>query len=69
MDLAVLEQTLADRGEPRYRAGQVWEWAARGAAGFEEMTNLPAALRDELARDVPFSTLSPAAGHARATGP
>jgi 23S rRNA (adenine2503-C2)-methyltransferase len=58
MDLAVLEQTLAARGEPGYRAAQVWEWAARGAAGFDEMTNLPAALREELARDVPFSTLS-----------
>jgi 23S rRNA (adenine2503-C2)-methyltransferase len=58
MDLAVLEDTLAARGEPGYRAGQVWEWAARGAAGFHEMTNLPAALREELARDVPFSTLS-----------
>ena len=58
MDLAVLEQTLAARGEPGYRAAQVWEWAARGADGFDEMTNLPAALREELARDVPFSTLS-----------
>jgi 23S rRNA (adenine2503-C2)-methyltransferase len=58
MDLAVLDQTLAARGEPGYRAAQVWEWAARGAAGFDEMTNLPAALREELARDVPFSTLS-----------
>ncbi|HST25167.1 MAG TPA: 23S rRNA (adenine(2503)-C(2))-methyltransferase RlmN [Gaiellaceae bacterium] len=58
MDLAVLEQTLADRGEPRYRAGQVWEWVARGAGGFEEMTNLPAALRSGLAEEVPFSTLS-----------
>jgi 23S rRNA (adenine2503-C2)-methyltransferase len=58
MDLAVLEQRLAARGEPRYRAGQVWEWAARGARGFHEMTNLPAALRADLTRDVPFSTLS-----------
>ncbi len=58
MDLDVLEQTLADRGEPRYRAGQVWEWTARGAAGFDSMTNLPAALRADLTRDVPFSTLS-----------
>jgi 23S rRNA (adenine2503-C2)-methyltransferase len=58
MDLAVLEQTLADRGEPRYRTRQVWEWAARGAANFDEMTNLPATLRADLARDVPFSTLT-----------
>ena len=49
MDLAVLEETLAARGEPAYRARQVWEWAARGAAGYEEMTNLPAALRAALA--------------------
>src|SRR6516162_7956328 len=59
MDLAVLEETLAARGEPGYRAGQVWEWTARGAASFDEMTNLPAALREQLAQDVPFSTLSP----------
>src|SRR5205085_5002449 len=48
---------LAARGEPPFRAAQVWEWAARGAYGYAEMTNLPAPLRAELARDVPFSTL------------
>ena len=37
------------RGEPAYRARQVWEWLARGAGSYEEMTNLPAALRDALA--------------------
>ena len=58
MDLPLLERALADRGEPAFRAGQVWEWAARGAAGYEEMTNLPKPLRDELAEVVPFSTLS-----------
>ena len=58
MDLALLEQTLADRGEPAYRARQVWEWAARGASGYEDMTNLPAALRAELAAAVPYSTLT-----------
>jgi 23S rRNA (adenine2503-C2)-methyltransferase len=58
MDVALLERTLADRGEPAYRSRQVWEWAARGAAGYQEMTNLPAALRTELERAVPYSTLS-----------
>ena len=53
MDLTLLEQTLADRGEPAFRAGQVWEWAARGVAGYDEMTNLPRALREELAEAVP----------------
>jgi 23S rRNA (adenine2503-C2)-methyltransferase len=58
MDLILLEQTLHDRGEPAFRARQVWEWAARGASGYEEMTNLPRALREELSSAVPFSTLT-----------
>ena len=57
MDLSLLEETLAARGEPPYRADQVWEWAARGAPGYEEMTNVPASLRAALAQDVPFSTI------------
>jgi 23S rRNA (adenine2503-C2)-methyltransferase len=58
VDLTLLEQTLAAGGEPAFRAGQVWEWAARGATGYAEMTNLPSALREELTQAVPFSTLS-----------
>lgn len=57
MDLDLLDRTLAERGEPAFRARQVWEWAARGATGYEAMTNLPAALRAELAERVPFSSL------------
>ncbi|MGH3023840.1 MAG: 23S rRNA (adenine(2503)-C(2))-methyltransferase RlmN [Gaiellaceae bacterium] len=58
MDLALLQETVAARGEPAYRSRQVWEWATRGAGGYEAMTNLPAALREELAGAVPFSTLT-----------
>jgi 23S rRNA (adenine2503-C2)-methyltransferase len=58
MDLQLLEQTLADRGEPAFRARQIWKWAAAGAEGFHEMTDLPAALREELAGELPFSSLS-----------
>ena len=57
MDLERLDQVLSSRGEPGYRAAQVWEWTARGAAGYAEMTNLPAALRHSLAEEVPFSSL------------
>jgi 23S rRNA (adenine2503-C2)-methyltransferase len=57
MDLELLEQTLAARGEPAFRARQVWEWAARGATGYEEMTNLPQSLRVALASELPFSSL------------
>jgi 23S rRNA (adenine2503-C2)-methyltransferase len=57
MDRALLQTTLADLGEPSYRAGQVWEWVARGARSYGEMTNLPAALRERLAEAVPLLTL------------
>ncbi|HEY6835222.1 MAG TPA: 23S rRNA (adenine(2503)-C(2))-methyltransferase RlmN [Gaiellaceae bacterium] len=57
MDLEVLDQALRERGQPGYRAAQVWEWAARGVSGYGEMTNVPLALRDALAAEVPFSTL------------
>jgi len=58
VDLQLLERTLADRGEPAFRARQVWAWAARGAGGYAEMTNVPAVLRDTLAAEVPFSSLT-----------
>ena len=57
MDLQLLDKTLADRGEPHFRAGQVWAWAARGVQGYEQMSNVPSRLRDALAREVPFSSL------------
>jgi len=57
VDLALLSEKLAERGQPAYRARQVWDWAAGGAAGYEAMTNVPAGLRAELAAGVPFSTL------------
>jgi 23S rRNA (adenine2503-C2)-methyltransferase len=58
MDLALLDQTLAANGEPRFRASQIWAWAAKGVQGYEQMTNLPGALRETLARELPFSCLT-----------
>jgi 23S rRNA (adenine2503-C2)-methyltransferase len=58
MDLDLLGETLSEAREPAFRAAQVWQWAARGAAGYDEMTNLPATLRSELAERVPLSTLT-----------
>jgi 23S rRNA (adenine2503-C2)-methyltransferase len=57
VDRALLSKTLAEAGEPAYRATQVWEWVARGARSYGEMTNLPAPLRERLAAAVPLSTL------------
>jgi 23S rRNA (adenine2503-C2)-methyltransferase len=58
VDLLLLDSWLKERGEPAYRASQVWEWAARGVPGYDAMTNLPRALREGLADAVPFSTLT-----------
>jgi len=57
VDLALLDETLAGAGQPAFRARQVWSWTARGATGYEQMTDLPAALRARLAAEVPFSSL------------
>jgi 23S rRNA (adenine2503-C2)-methyltransferase len=58
VDLEQVKGALAARDEPSYRSGQVWQWAARGAPGYEAMTNIPAELRRELESSVPYSTLS-----------
>jgi 23S rRNA (adenine2503-C2)-methyltransferase len=58
VDFELLDRTLAARGEPAFRSGQVWEWVARGAASYEEMTNLPADLRADLQKRVPLSALA-----------
>jgi 23S rRNA (adenine2503-C2)-methyltransferase len=57
MDLELLQGTLDRLGQPAFRAGQIWRWAAQGAHSFHDMTNLPLALRDRLDEEVPFSTL------------
>lgn len=57
MDLALLERTLTDLGEPAYRSRQVWDWLAGGAASYDAMTNVPKRVRDALTEAVPFSTL------------
>jgi 23S rRNA (adenine2503-C2)-methyltransferase len=57
MDLTKLNSTLSALGEPPFRAAQVWRWAAAGAGGYEQMTNIPAALREALAAQLPFSSL------------
>ena len=47
--LPELEQALAQMGEPRFRAKQIYRWLHTGARSFEEMTNLAKPLRGALA--------------------
>ncbi len=50
LTLAELEVLLAELGQPRYRARQVFHWLhGRLATCWEQMSDLPAALRRELA--------------------
>jgi 23S rRNA (adenine2503-C2)-methyltransferase len=58
VDLELLADTLREAGEPPFRLRQIWEWTARGAGSYEEMTNLPEALRERLADSVPLSSLT-----------
>jgi 23S rRNA (adenine2503-C2)-methyltransferase len=57
VDLSLLAERLEAAGEPGFRVDQVWEWAARGAESYDEMTNLSLELRERLAEEVPFSSV------------
>ena len=43
---AELSELLTDRGFPKYRAKQVMDWLQKGAVSADEMTNLPADLKN-----------------------
>lgn len=43
-----IEGELAALGEPKYRAKQIFDWLSRGVRNFDEMTNLPKALKEKL---------------------
>ncbi|MBR6119661.1 MAG: 23S rRNA (adenine(2503)-C(2))-methyltransferase RlmN [Oscillospiraceae bacterium] len=47
--LTLSELKTALSGQPGFRAGQVYTWLHRGVRSFEEMTDLPKALRQSLA--------------------
>jgi 23S rRNA (adenine2503-C2)-methyltransferase len=49
---------LSERGLPRHSGGQVFHWMhRRKAAGFQEMTDLPQKVRDELQAEAALSPL------------
>jgi 23S rRNA (adenine2503-C2)-methyltransferase len=58
MNLKLLADTLAAAGEPSFRLQQIWEWTARGASSYADMTNIPEALRERLDAEVPLSSLA-----------
>lgn len=52
-----VKELVLEKGLPAFRAKQLYEWIhTRQAAGYEEMTNLPAKLRADLAEEYPLVT-------------
>ena len=43
-----IEDVLAELGEPKFRAKQIFSWLSRGVSSFDEMTNLSKSLRTAL---------------------
>ena len=58
LPLPQLEQELTPLGEKPYRAKQLYQWMhTKLARTYEEMTNLPQALRDTLTQKYPYTVL------------
>lgn len=49
LSLKEMEAAFQEEGLPRYRALQTYRWLHRGVTSFEEMSDLPKALRNKLA--------------------
>ena len=54
MTLPELSAVLKEMGQPGFRAKQVYTWLHKGVREYEEMTNLPQNLRQQLAQDYPI---------------
>ncbi|MGC4107797.1 MAG: 23S rRNA (adenine(2503)-C(2))-methyltransferase RlmN [Thermomicrobiales bacterium] len=58
LPLETLEERVVALGGEKYRAKQLWGWAYdKLAPGYEAMPNVPAALREKLAADLPFGSM------------
>ena len=55
MTLVEMGAALKELGQPAFRAKQVYSWLHKGVRSYEEMTNLPKALRDVLAEKYPIN--------------
>ena len=50
-----LTQWCKEQGQPAFRGKQIFQWFSRGVESVEEMTNLPKALREKIARECAFT--------------
>lgn len=58
LEFETLESWLKDNNEPKFRAGQIFDWLyKKRVTSYAEMTNLSKDLRDKLANDFILTTL------------
>src|SRR6185503_10031186 len=54
-----LQKSFTDAGQPTYRTQQIYEWMWKlGAKSFDDMSNVPAALRKELSAQYTFHSIT-----------
>ena len=56
MTIEEIGKVLKELGQPAFRAKQVFSWLHKGVRSYDEMTNLPKALRDQLSEAYPLHT-------------
>ncbi len=54
MTLPELSAALKEMGQPAFRAKQVYTWLHKGVTDYDQMTNIPLALRQSLAQQHPI---------------
>lgn len=54
-----LQEILAESGQPKFRAKQIFTWLGKGVTSFAEMTNIPKELREQLAERYSAGKLEP----------
>ena len=54
MTLPEMTAALKELGQPAFRGKQVYTWLHKGVRSYDEMTNLPKGLRDQLSENYPI---------------
>ncbi len=59
LDLDEVTKLVADLSQPKFRALQLFKWLQSGVDHFDEMTNIPSALREQLSDISYLATVKP----------
>lgn len=61
LQLNEIEELMAELGEPKFRAGQIFSWIYKGVKSFDDMGNLPLSLKEKMkAAGMELGVLQPA---------